>query len=391
MIVRGLATAAFAALCMAPAAMAQDTTRANQPGQDTVNVVPAQPQPGIQAGQEQNQNQDQNRQQAQQPGQRAGQMALAGDTMPVDTAFLMDALSGNIKEVRLGELAARQAESQEVKEFGRRMVETHRQAYRQTREIASQIGADSTALDEMKPEHEAVVEQLRGLEGEAFDSAYIAMQVRDHAKEVAEYRNQVQAGEQTEIRRYALATLPTLRDHFELAQRTAREVGVNVQTPLAGEMEVGPNDTTAYMRPGADTAAVAPADTGYMPGDSAAMQQPDTGIMQQPDTGNMQQPDTSAYAPGDTTQQMMPPADTTPMPADSMPMQPSDSMMPTDSMPVQPGDTSITPGRDTTMTPGENVPRQAGTPQTPPVQPDTTSGLRPPAAPGDSTRSDDRP
>jgi putative membrane protein len=349
-----MAAAAVATLLMAPAAMGQiteqrDTAQAGQQGQPPANVVPAEPQPGIQAGREQENEQARREQQA-------GRMEMAGaDTMPVDSAFLRHALSGNIKEVRLGELAQRQGENESVKDFGRRMVETHRQAYRETREIAE--SREAGYLDEMMPEDEAAIDRFRNLDGEAFDSAYIRLMVEDHAKEVALYRNQVQAGNDTEIRRYALATLPTLRDHFELAQRTAREVGVQVQTPLAWEIEEGANDTAAYRAPGRDS-ALAPADTSYMPEDITPR-----------DT-------TPAAQPGDTMQ--MEPADTMQMqPADTMQMQPDTSMMQ--------ADTSITPSRDTTMVPGENVPRQAGTPQNPPVRPDTTSGL-PPAA-GDTSSS----
>jgi putative membrane protein len=360
MTVRGLAAAALATVLMAPGAMAQVTQQDTAQDRDTthmrdsagVNVMQAQPQPGVQdtsritqpgqMQQGQQQGQMQRQQQGQMPGQRAGRMNMAAtDTMPLDSAFLVHAHSGNIKEVRLGELAAKQAEDSAVKSFGKQMVQAHRAAYKETRILVDTLNA--APLDSMMPEHEAEVDRFRSLQGEAFDSAYMTLMVQDHAKEVAEYRNQVQFGNQTQIRRYALATLPILRDHFELAQRTARGIGVNVQTPLAGEMEAGPNDTTAYMPP---RDSVAPIDS-VAPNDEIAPA--DTSMMPQDIT------------PRDTTAADTSVADTTA------------------------ADSTMVPSRDTTLVPGENVPRQAGTPQPPAVRPDTSTANRP-MAPGDTLR-----
>lgn len=280
MIGRAMAAAAVAAVLMAPAAAAQvtqqDTARAN--AQDTTRAIMQDTtRAGMQDTTRANQGQWQQQGQQQAPAQmpragqaqqgrmQQGQMAMGADSMPVDTAFLAHAVSGNIKEVRLGELAQRQAENEAVKEFGQRMVTAHREAYKASRGIADTLSVGM--LDSMTAEDRAVVERFSNLQGEAFDSAYMRLMVQAHAKEVAAYRNQVQFGDQAMIRRYALQVLPTLRDHFELAQQTARDIGVQVQTPLAGEMEAGPNDTTAYMTPGRDS-AIAPADTSMMPRDS---------------------------------------------------------------------------------------------------------------------------
>lgn len=304
MIGRSLMGAALAVMMTAPAAGAQITEQGQQP--DSVRLDTTAAQPG----------------QMQQPA-----MAAATDTMPLDSAFLVHAHSGNIKEVRLGELAAKQAQEQAVKDFGQRMVEAHREAYKASRMIVDTLNAGP--LDSMLSEDVATVDRFRNLQGAAFDSAYMRLMVMDHAKEVAAYRNEVQFGNQTMIRRYALQTLPTLRDHFELAQRTARDIGVRVQTPLAGEMQPGANDTTAYMAPGQADTLAQPADTGFMPPD---------------------------VTPQDTMTPAMPDVDARP-----------------DTGMVQP-DTSTVPGENV---PGQNVPRQTDVPDMPPVQaPADTGAMR---------------
>lgn len=269
MISRSMAAAALAALLVAPAAAAQVT---GQQSADTARPAPAEM-------------------------QRSQPMAAAADSMPVDSAFLAHAVSANIKEVRLGELARKQASSAAVKEFGQQMVSAHREAYKASRGIADSLNVGK--LDSMMPEHRATVERFGSMQGAAFDSAYMRLMVQEHAREVATYRNQVQYGNQGMIRRYALQTLPVLRDHFDLAQRTARDVGVRVETPLAGEMQPGPADTTAYMTPGRDSA---------MPQSADPM------------------PDSMVPMPADTT--MRPSADTSNVPGQSVPRQAGDPVAP---------------------------------------------------------------
>ena len=63
-------------------------------------------------------------QQQQPPAQAGEQQQLAQE----DMEFARKAAEGGLKEVRLGELAQQQAESEEVQQFGQRMVEDHGQA-----------------------------------------------------------------------------------------------------------------------------------------------------------------------------------------------------------------------------------------------------------------------
>lgn len=147
----------------------------------------------------------------------------ANDTMKKDRHFAMEAAQGGMMEVDLGQLATQKAASQAVKDFGQRMVTDHSKANTQLQQIASQKGMSlPTALPaDMKQERD----KLAGLSGAAFDQMYMSHMVKDHEKDVKEFEMEAEKGADPAIRSFARETLPTLRQHLELAKSVAAQVG----------------------------------------------------------------------------------------------------------------------------------------------------------------------
>jgi putative membrane protein len=102
-----------------------------------------------------------------------------------DSKFLMDAAMGGLMEVELGRVAAQQASSAAVKQFGQRMVDDHSAANTELMSLATSKGVTlPTALDEKHQEH---VTKLSAMSGADFDRAYMKMMVSDHNKDVSEF------------------------------------------------------------------------------------------------------------------------------------------------------------------------------------------------------------
>jgi putative membrane protein len=147
----------------------------------------------------------------------------ANDNMQKDQKFAMDATQGGMMEVDLGQLATQKAASQAVKDFGQRMVTDHSKANQQLQMIASQKGMSlPTALPaDMKQERE----KLAATSGAEFDRMYMSHMVKDHEKDVKEFEMQAEKGNDPALRSFAKETLPTLRQHLELARSVAAQVG----------------------------------------------------------------------------------------------------------------------------------------------------------------------
>lgn len=136
-----------------------------------------------------------------------------------DQQFVTDAAADGLAEVRLGQLATQRAASDEVKQFGRRMVEDHTKTNNQLADIATQKGISIPTS--LKPEHEELADRLRGLSGEAFDRAYMQNMVKDHDKAVSNFEKEAKTGRDRDIRSFADSQLPVLRDHLEQARDLA--------------------------------------------------------------------------------------------------------------------------------------------------------------------------
>ena len=67
---------------------------------------------------------------------------------------------------------------------------------------------------------QALKDRLDKLSGKAFDQAYMSAMVKDHRADVAEFRAETKHAKSSEVRQYASTTLPTLEDHFKLAEST---------------------------------------------------------------------------------------------------------------------------------------------------------------------------
>ncbi len=125
-----------------------------------------------------------------------------------DMEFYRKALSSGIGEVAASELAQQKADSEEVRQLAGRLVQDHRALNDKLREV-SDMATDPAP----PPESQAAANHLRGLEGEAFDSAWLEHMAEGHAKSIALYQTVAQGGQSEQARTLAAGALPQLREH----------------------------------------------------------------------------------------------------------------------------------------------------------------------------------
>ncbi|MGH9614250.1 MAG: DUF4142 domain-containing protein [Bryobacteraceae bacterium] len=144
-----------------------------------------------------------------------------GDTMQMqskvdDKKFLKDAAVGGIAEVELGKLATQKASSDAVKQFGQKMVDDHSKANDALKQVASQEGV--TVPDSLDSKHQSRVDKLSKLSGADFDRAYVKDQLKDHRKDVSEFKREADNGSNANIKNFAAKTLPTLEEHLSMVK-----------------------------------------------------------------------------------------------------------------------------------------------------------------------------
>ncbi len=147
--------------------------------------------------------------------------ASAGTAM-TDTKFMKEAAQGGMAEVALGQLAAEKASSTEVKQFGQRMVDDHSKAGDELKQLASQKHVDLP--QDLSAKDKATKATLEKLSGEPFDQAYMQDMVKDHKKDVSDFRRESKSAQDRDVKKFAAQTLPTLEDHLKQAESIAPRV-----------------------------------------------------------------------------------------------------------------------------------------------------------------------
>ena len=160
--------------------------------------------------------------------QGAGQNAQ-NNLRAMDADFLLEAASGNQKEVQLGQLAVRQAENEKVRDFGQRMVADHTRMLDETKELARTKGVSLS--DRLQPSAQTDVTRFGNLKGADFDREYIRAMIADHEKDADAFDREARTGDDASVRSLAARALPTIREHL----RMARDIDQNMTAPMLGQ------------------------------------------------------------------------------------------------------------------------------------------------------------
>ena len=148
----------------------------------------------------------------------SGMKAGSASVPAADKNFVQKAAVGGLVEVEMGKLAQQKGSSDQVKQFGSRMVEDHSKANDELKQVASAKGM--TVPTDVDAKHKAKMDKMQKLSGSQFDRAYMDDMVADHKEDVADFKKQAHSGKDSDLKAFAAKTLPTLEDHLKMAQST---------------------------------------------------------------------------------------------------------------------------------------------------------------------------
>ena len=130
-----------------------------------------------------------------------------------DETFMMSAAQAGMVEVKLGELAAKKATQENIKQFGAAMVTDHSKANKELQAIAAKNGV--TLPSKLDTPHQSKVDKFGTLSGEQFDKAYVTEMVKDHEKVAAEFEKASKTSQNLELKSFAATTLPVIKTHLK--------------------------------------------------------------------------------------------------------------------------------------------------------------------------------
>ncbi len=134
-----------------------------------------------------------------------------------EKAFIKKAADGGMTEVELGQLAAEKGGSDEVKDFGSKMVKDHGKINEDLKEVAGKMNVEVPA--KISAKHHATIEKMSGLSGAEFDQAYVKEMVKDHEMDVAEFEKAGNEVKNEDLKKFIDSALETMKHHLEMIKK----------------------------------------------------------------------------------------------------------------------------------------------------------------------------
>jgi putative membrane protein len=134
-----------------------------------------------------------------------------------DTSFLTDAIQINLAEIAVGDLAQKNGASDDVKAFGKMLVDDHTASNQKATSLAQANGI--TPPNEPKPSDKEAQQSLAKLSGPEFDREFAKSMVKGHKEAIGKFEAASKGDD--DVAKFAQDTLPTLQKHLEQAQSIA--------------------------------------------------------------------------------------------------------------------------------------------------------------------------
>lgn len=129
-----------------------------------------------------------------------------------DARFLVEATEINLGEIQLGQLAQQNSNMSEVRALGEMIEKEHRESLTNLTALADKKML--TLPTSLTDDAEDVYTKLNKKSGSDFDKDYCELMIKGHKKAIALFENASTDCPDSEIREWALSTLPILRTHL---------------------------------------------------------------------------------------------------------------------------------------------------------------------------------
>ncbi len=149
--------------------------------------------------------------------EHSGANAQASSVSEEDSKFAVEAASGGMTEVQLGELAQQKASSQKVKDFGAMMVRDHSKMNDELKQLAA--SKNITLPPAPGEDHMDHIKKLSEKSGKDFDKDYMKMMVDDHKDDIDKFEKCSKDAKDPELQALATKSLPILREHYDAAKK----------------------------------------------------------------------------------------------------------------------------------------------------------------------------
>lgn len=129
-----------------------------------------------------------------------------------DLAFVAKVSQGGMYEVEASKVAEQKAQAQDVKDQATTEVHDHQLVGGNLKSIASANGDDFPT--QLNADFQSRLDRLNGLDGKAFDDAYLAEMQKIHALDGAAFAQEARLGQNTDLKAFSAETVRIVERHI---------------------------------------------------------------------------------------------------------------------------------------------------------------------------------
>ncbi len=148
-----------------------------------------------------------------------------GQASMQDKMFLKKATQGSNFEIKTAQLALQKSQSQDVKQFAQQMIDDHTKLNDQMKPVAQEAGV--TPPTGISKKDQAIYDKLQGMNGDAFDKAYIQAMLKDHNTDLKEFKQEASNGQLQSEKSAAGQGADVVQNHLQHAQQLAQAHNVS--------------------------------------------------------------------------------------------------------------------------------------------------------------------
>lgn len=139
-----------------------------------------------------------------------------------DALFLKKAAAGGMSEVAMGKLALDKSSNDDVKKFAQKMVDDHTAMGNDVQTVATglKVSLPNGLMGGDKKEYT----KLQALSGPAFDKEYMAYMVKDHKKDLSDFKAENTSTQNAQIKDLTSKGAGIIQGHLEMAQTLDNQV-----------------------------------------------------------------------------------------------------------------------------------------------------------------------
>ncbi|MBJ6123310.1 DUF4142 domain-containing protein [Sphingomonas mollis] len=144
--------------------------------------------------------------------------ATAAPAVSAAQTFANTAAASDAFEIATSQLALTNGSAASVKSYARKMIDAHTASTAKLKTAAAGATPAVTPDPTLTPDQQQKVDQLKALNGKAFDEAYITEQTAGHQQTLDALKAYAATGDTPTLKAFAAGLVPTVTAHLNMAK-----------------------------------------------------------------------------------------------------------------------------------------------------------------------------